>query len=148
MRFKKRLYMEVNKGFKATGKSLKSLFSTVDVDQSDEIDLVEFTAMFVKMGVKDLTPQEAEHLFLSIDFDLSGKVTYPEFVADFDHFVSNDIDTLIREEREKGNSDKVPEREGAPTMDFAKGLSYGVGGGRLSKEAEMNTKIEILKAKE
>lgn len=39
-----------------------------------------------------------------MDFDLSGKVTFPEFSADFEHFVNNDIQTLIREEKEKANA--------------------------------------------
>ena len=66
--------------------------------------------MFRKMGVK-LTPQESEQIFYSVDFDLSGKVTYPEFAADFDHVVSNDVDTLIREERDKAAATDVPKRE-------------------------------------
>lgn len=54
------------------------------------------------MGIK-FTSQEVEQIFHSVDFDLSGKVTFPEFSADFEHFVNNDIKTLIREEKEKAN---------------------------------------------
>jgi Ca2+-binding EF-hand superfamily protein len=55
LRLKKRIYMEINNAFKQSGKTLRSLFSAVDVDQSNEIELDEFRAMYDKMGLK-LTP--------------------------------------------------------------------------------------------
>jgi len=56
---KKDIYTELDKAFKLTNKTLRSLFSKVDVDQSNEIELDEFSAMFQKMNIK-LTPAEVE----------------------------------------------------------------------------------------
>lgn len=90
IRLKHRIYKEIHNALEKTKKSLRSLFSRVDIDQSNEIECDEFSAMFLKMGIK-LTTQEAEQIFNSVDFDLSGNITFPEFSADFDHFVKNDI---------------------------------------------------------
>lgn len=51
----------------------------------------------------NLIHDEISLIFNSIDFDYSGKVSYPEFSADFKHVVDTDINDLIREEKEKAN---------------------------------------------
>jgi hypothetical protein len=51
--------------------------------------------MFAKMNV-NLAEMELQNIFYSIDFDMSGKVTYPEFIADFQKTIETDIQTLIR----------------------------------------------------
>lgn len=56
--------------------------------------------MFKQMKL-ELTPTEVEQIFNTIDFDLSGNITFPEFSADFEHFVNTDLNTLMREEKEK-----------------------------------------------
>lgn len=99
--------MEMNKAFKDKGKSLKGLFNRVDVDQSNEIELEEFMAMFHKMGLTQLTQVEVQHIFNSVDFDLSGNVTFPEFLSDFDHVVKTDIQVLLNEERDRQKSDSM-----------------------------------------
>ena len=43
-------------------------------------------------------------MFNSIDFDLSGDISFPEFISDFKHYISTDLDILKREEREKAAS--------------------------------------------
>lgn len=48
-----------------------------------------------------MAPEESEQIFNSIDFDLSGKISFPELSADFEHCIKTDTDTLLREEREK-----------------------------------------------
>lgn len=101
--------MEMHNAFKGMNKNLKGLFQKVDVDDSNKIDLIEFRGMFAKMGLK-LTEAESEYIFKSIDFDMSGEVTFPEFMADFDHYTTNDVETLIREEREKAA--EVSKQEG------------------------------------
>jgi Ca2+-binding EF-hand superfamily protein len=83
---KKQIYMEMNKSLVTAKKSLKGLFSRVDIDQSDKIDVKEFEAMFKKMGL-NLTNDQCKNIFQSIDFDLSGDISFPEFIADFEHTV-------------------------------------------------------------
>jgi len=100
IRLKKDIYMTISKALQQTGKSLKGIFAKVDSDQSDEIDLIEFKSMFEKMKLK-LTHLQAEQIFNSIDFDYSGCVSFPEFISDFEHTVGNDVDFLIREDKEK-----------------------------------------------
>jgi hypothetical protein len=53
--------------------------------------------MFRSMKV-EASDFELENIFFSIDFDLSGKITYPEFIADFDNYIKNDIHSLIMQE--------------------------------------------------
>lgn len=56
--------------------------------------MIEFKAMFQKMEL-NLTDIEIQKIFNSVDFDWSGKITYPEFIADFKKTVETDITTLI-----------------------------------------------------
>ena len=90
----------MNAALTQAGKTIKGFFARVDVDQSDKIDLIEFKSMFEKMKLK-LTHAQAEQIFNSIDFDYSGDISFPEFIADYEHTINNDIDSLIREEKEK-----------------------------------------------
>jgi Ca2+-binding EF-hand superfamily protein len=46
LRLKKRIYVEMNKAFTSTGKSLKNLFDRVDIDNSNQIEFEEFKGMF------------------------------------------------------------------------------------------------------
>jgi hypothetical protein len=46
LRLKKRIYMEMNTQFKQAGKSLKALFSKIDIDDSNKIEADEFQSMF------------------------------------------------------------------------------------------------------
>ena len=39
----------------------------------------------------EMSKEEVLAIFNSIDFDLSGEVTFPELQADFDHVISTDI---------------------------------------------------------
>ena len=49
----------MDKAFKASKKSLRTLFSKVDANQSNEIDLIEFTSMFERMDLlKNFTKDE------------------------------------------------------------------------------------------
>lgn len=50
--------------------------------------------MFQKMNVQ-INDKEVRDIFNSIDFDWSGHITYPEFVADFEKTLRTDILTLI-----------------------------------------------------
>jgi len=52
LRLKKKIFMEMDKAFKQSGKTLKNLFDRVDIDNSNQIDQLEFKAMFQKMDLK------------------------------------------------------------------------------------------------
>jgi len=58
--------------------------------------------MFKDMQQQVTLKQSAE-IFDSIDFDGSGAIALPEFMADFKMVCSTDIDELIREEHNKRN---------------------------------------------
>ncbi len=77
--------------FRKTGKTLKNFFAKVDIDNSNQIDIDEFKAMFQKMELTSFTDIEIQKIFNSIDFDWSGKITFPEFIADFENTVKTDI---------------------------------------------------------
>lgn len=59
IRLKHKIYKEIHTALTQHKKTLRSLFSRVDIDQSNEIEVDEFNAMFQKMNVK-LTNQEVE----------------------------------------------------------------------------------------
>jgi Ca2+-binding EF-hand superfamily protein len=48
---KKKIYEVMDKAFKSSKKSLRTLFSKVDANQSNELDLLEFTSMFEMMNL-------------------------------------------------------------------------------------------------
>jgi Ca2+-binding EF-hand superfamily protein len=52
-----------------------------------------------------LTHTEVQNIFNSIDFDLSGAVSFPEFISDFKKTVETDTNTLIMQEKERYESE-------------------------------------------
>jgi hypothetical protein len=46
--------------------------------------------MFEKMKIK-LTETELSNIFLSVDFDMSNQISYPELAADFEKTLKNNI---------------------------------------------------------
>ena len=52
-----------------------------------------------------LTDSELSNIFMSIDFDLSGQITYPEFISDFNKTVQTNIPTLLQQEKERFESE-------------------------------------------
>lgn len=106
LRTKKKIFMEMDKAFSQSGKSLKNLFDTIDSDKSNQIDMSEFKRMFELMRIK-LTEKEVRDIFNSIDFDWSGKISYPEFISDFKKTLEKDIMTLINEEKERAEVERT-----------------------------------------
>lgn len=100
IRLKKRVFNEIHSALIESGKSVRGIFELADVDRSNEIDHIEMGTLFDKMGVK-LVGTELKQIFDSIDFDRSGKVSLPEFMADFQRTVQKDIVSLLQEERER-----------------------------------------------
>lgn len=52
----------------------------------------------------DLSHSELTQIFSCIDFDLSGKITFPELIADLKNTVDSNIETLIKREKERYES--------------------------------------------
>lgn len=60
----------------------------------------ELRKVFQDMQVR-LTDIEMQNIFSSIDFDLSGKINYAEFIADFNKTLQSDTATLLVQEKER-----------------------------------------------
>jgi Ca2+-binding EF-hand superfamily protein len=53
------------------------------------VDLDEFKTLFKNMNIPAVD-SEIQQIFQSIDFDLDGKLTLPEFLADFKNTVATE----------------------------------------------------------
>ena len=106
VRYKQTIFREIDKKLKERSIPLKSLFAKVDVDRSERIELDEFISMFEKMQITLINRAQISQIFESIDFDGNGFITFPKFKYDFERFVTTDIRTLIREEKEKAIEDQ------------------------------------------
>ncbi len=51
-----------------------------------------------------LTESELSQIYSCIDFDMSGKITFPEFIAEMKQTVDNSTETLIKREKERYES--------------------------------------------
>ncbi len=69
-----------------------------------KLDVIELGSVFEKMKIS-LTESELKNIFLSMDFDLSGEISFPEFAADFNRTVQTDTAFLIQEEKERYESE-------------------------------------------
>ena len=100
IRLKKRVFTEVNSALVKAGKRIDMLFKKVDIDGNNVIDLLELKGMFEGMKIK-LTEAEVQNIFSSIDFDMNGAVSFPEFITDFNKTVKNETSTLLMQEKER-----------------------------------------------
>jgi Ca2+-binding EF-hand superfamily protein len=51
-----------------------------------------------------MTESELAQIYSCIDFDMSGKITYPEFIADMKQTVETNTETLIKREKDRYES--------------------------------------------
>lgn len=147
IRLKKRVFNEIHSALIESGKSVRGIFELADVDRSNEIDHIEMGTLFDKMGVK-LVGTELKQIFDSIDFDRSGKVSLPEFMADFQRTVQKDIVSLLQEERERFD---LAQTLGDPQAAQSKNEDYqslAAGSGKQSAEVRLQTRIAILETRE
>lgn len=100
LRIKKRVFEQVHQALARAGKRLESLFSRADLDQNNSIDVKELMALFKNMKVQ-ISEGEVQGIFNSIDFDMSGSVSFPEFIADFNRTVQTETQTLLLQEKER-----------------------------------------------
>ena len=77
-------------------KNIKDIFRKIDNDGSKTINKNEFFAMFKTMGI-ELTKDQSDQIFGTIDFDNTGTLSEPELQADFEKVIRNDINQLIYE---------------------------------------------------
>lgn len=85
------------------------LFKKVDTDNNNIIDLQEFKAMFVEIKIK-LTDAELQNMFSSIDFDMSGSLSFPEFITDFNKTIKNETSTLLMLEKERYDGEQADQQ--------------------------------------
>ena len=94
VRLKKEIFDALKAAFVQRGTSYKDFFNLVDEDGNYELSEDELASAFAAMKL-GLTSQQAHQIFTSIDFDGSGDVSLPEFIADFNHVVSTPIEELV-----------------------------------------------------
>ena len=103
IRLKKKIFDEIHIQLMKAGKTIDAFFRKADKDGSHEIDFDEFKLLFQNMKT-DLSDSELTQIFSCIDFDESGKITFPEITADMKHTVESNIETLIKREKERYES--------------------------------------------
>jgi Ca2+-binding EF-hand superfamily protein len=147
IRLKKRIYEEMQKALSKKGMKIDAVFRTADRSKDGAIDMSELRRMFGEMQVK-LTDMEMQNIFSSIDFDLSGKITYGEFLSDFNKTIQSDTATLLIQEKERF---ETQQRDNASMSRQyqAQGDNGGFSGiSRQSPEMQMQTRIAILENRE
>ena len=100
IRLKKRIFEEIQKALSKKGQKIDIIFRATDRNKDSGIDLNELKKLFSDMQVR-LTDIEIQNIFSSIDFDLNGKITYAEFLADFSKTLQSDTATLLMKEKER-----------------------------------------------
>jgi Ca2+-binding EF-hand superfamily protein len=100
IRLKKRIFEEIQKALSKKGQKIDLIFRATDRNKDSGIDLNELKKLFSDMQVR-LTDIEIQNIFSSIDFDLNGKITYAEFLADFSKTLQSDTATLLMKEKER-----------------------------------------------
>ena len=94
VRLKKEIFDDLKRALEQTNRDCKDFFGRVDEDGNRELDVDELGAAFPAMDLP-LTSQQVQQIFDSIDFDGSGDVSLPEFIADFNHVVATPVEELV-----------------------------------------------------
>lgn len=106
LRLKKRAYEEIESAVSSSGRTLRDVFRRVDADQGGSIDSKELYQMFMDMGIR-VSAADSHEIFKSADVDMDGRVSLPEFVADFNNTVAKPIESLIRDEKSASEADTL-----------------------------------------
>lgn len=101
----------------------------------------ELFAMFKNMRLQ-MTKEQSDQIFSSIDFDNSGRISMPEIQADFQKVVSKEIADLIYEQK---SIQRLAEAERKDTQAMDYGIDQILKGEH--KTSQLMTRIEILTAK-
>ena len=147
IRMKKRIFEKINISLSQNGKTIDAFFRRADRDNSREIDLNEFKSLFKSMNIP-MVDTEVQQIFQSVDFDLDGKLTLPEFLSDFKTTIATETQTLIEREKERYNTELHRQQYNARGDDHN---TYGgsiVNQGGKNQELQLQTRIAILETKE
>lgn len=149
IRLKKRVFSDVHTALQKAGKRLESLFAITDLNEDLKLDVHELGSVFEKMKIS-LTDSELKNIFLSMDFDLSGEITFPEFAADFNRTVQSDTAVLIQEEKDRYESE-VRKNQYSQVQDggmIRNDIITQGAGLKQNQELHLQTKIAILETRE
>ena len=150
IRLKKRIFDEINIQLKKAGKSIDAFFRKADKDGSQEIDFDEFKLLFKNMNIP-LTDSELSQIFSCIDFDLSGKITFPEFIADLKITVETTTETLIKREKERYESAVHRSQYNSRQEDMSSNNQFNQAmpiNQAKNQEIQLQTRVAILETRE
>ena len=142
VRLKKEIFDQIQSALSETGQQVRSLFKIVDVDGSAELDVDEVFSMFTSMRL-NVNRTQCQQIFDSLDFDGSNSVSLPEFQADFNDVIRNDLETLLRANQQE-NSAQMNEG-GFDAFSLVDTMNLPTS---EAKEIAMQNKIDRLSAKE
>jgi Ca2+-binding EF-hand superfamily protein len=97
-----RLYAREHGGMRAT-----ELFETFDKDKNGTIEIREFRAAMILMGIENVTLQDAKDIMAIIDCDGDGKLDYNELLKALKDNIARDQ----KEEEQTGDEDEDQEEE-------------------------------------
>lgn len=138
LKLKKHFYDDIHSVLRRLNKDIKDIFA---LENLREMSPGQLHKLFTNMQL-EMTCQQAEQIFSSIDFDRSGFISLPEFQADFQRVVRTSIGDLLLEQR---NLQKLRALEDKRDNDYNIAIDQFVNGG--SKEVQLRTKVEIINAK-
>lgn len=150
IRLKKRIFDEIHIQLKKAGKTIDQFFRTADKDNSKEIDLDEFKLLFKNMHIP-MTESELAQIYSCIDFDMSGKITFPEFIADMKQTVETNTETLIKREKDRYESAMHRSQYNSRQDDLSSTQHYNSGvpvNQAKNQEIQLQTRIAILETRE
>ena len=96
VRVKKEIFDQIKQAMDQTGNQIRDLFKLVDNDGNCELDVDELFSMMTQMRL-NVSRAQTQQIFDSIDFDGGGTISLPEFQADFNDVIRNDLEDLIRD---------------------------------------------------
>lgn len=106
--------------------------------------------MFKNMQIP-LTESELAQIYSCIDFDMSGKITFPEFIADLKQTVDTNTETLIKREKERYESAlhrsqyNSRQEEMSSTNQFNSSVPINQA---KNQEIQLQTRVAILETRE
>lgn len=118
LRLKKHYFDEIGVALRKAKKTFRDLFRHADEDGCRDLNREELYTMFKKMSL-DLTKEQSDQIFSTMDFDGNGTISEPELQADFQKVVSKSIEDLIYEQK---SLRKLQEAEARREFDFNQGV--------------------------
>ena len=98
-----------------------------------------------------LTESELSQIFSCIDFDMSGKVTFPEFISDMKQTVETNTETLIKREKERYESAMHRSQYNSRQDDMSSTQQFNSAmpiNQAKNQEIQLQTRVAILETRE